>query len=1198
MFKKFSLKQKLTGLIVLLVLLTIFLAGYLTYDLRKNNLVEKFSHNINALADLKEENIQAFIDKARKDIEYVRQLEVFEPAADMSDIMMEDTLEAETDTMMSSDDPFGTEADPFASEDMSMEEEESGADMGLAAMMGGEADMGPSKDYAGTLSPLQASLNLSNIIVTDAEGSVQYTSNPNAELQNIRKIIPGNSEAILEQTREDITFTSIFIEAGAYYMLVGAPTEDENSLVFHQINMEPVYRILEKDLELGETVETILASKQQSVVDEEASSAMIMNPLKFTDNTSLDKRIFLDGSNNGTGVIEAVKGNEGFGSAVDYRGKHVLAAWRYMNDVDWGLVVKIDKSELNAEAFVVVKRFSLFALGILILTFLLSILFSQYFVSPLLSLKDSLTSLAKGVLPNKIDKQYDDEVGQMAETTDDLVQGLKRTADFAERIGKGDLNAEFKPLSKGDILGNALLEMRNSLRENELRDKERNWIVTGVAEISEILRSHDNIDALGDAVIQYITDKIEAIQGAFYVVNSEEGEKEENSTIEMTAAYAYNKKKYLQAKFKFAQGLVGQAAAEKATVMRTEIPEDYVSITSGLLGEQRPQCILITPMITEEKVFGVLEFASIHKFSDMQVKFVEEISLIIARTIFNIKVNDRTRRLLEESQKMSNELQEQQEVLRQNAEEMAATQEELKRTNQRLEDQIEEVNRTQNRMQLLLENASEVIAIYEEDKSIRYISPSVTKILGYDQNDLIGVNDQKYVHKDYLDQYHKMFQEVFDNPYESKTVQFEYIKKNGEAIWLEATATNLMSDPAIQGIIVNSRDITERRRAEQEERMRSKMQALSENSPDLITRFDNDGNFFYINPVIEQYTGYKPSDFLNKSIGQVSISDEVKDNWFEILKKVEQDNDKVATEMDFPSEMGDRVMQVNAIPEFDESEKLESVLVVSHDITDRKQIELEIQSKNKKITESINYAKRIQGAILPNNQVIRKFLPDSFILYKARDVVSGDFPWFVRMDNTVYFAAVDCTGHGVPGALISLIGYFLLNEIVKGRKITDPGEILDNLDHSVTKTLRQDQDDSKTKDGMDIALCKFDFDNQELTYAGAHRPLYYHDGKELQEIKGDRFPIGGGVFKNQTTFQSTKIKMKKGDSMFFCSDGYPDQFGGPNNRKFGPKRLRQMISDNVQKSMDDLYDIFDQSWEEWKGDTKQTDDVLLIGVRF
>ena len=501
-------------------------------------------------------------------------------------------------------------------------------------------------------------------------------------------------------------------------------------------------------------------------------------------------------------------------------------------------------------------------------------------------------------------------------------------------------------------------------------------------------------------------------------------------------------------------------------------------------------------------------------------------------------------------------------------------------------------------MQLLLENASEVIAIYEQEGTIRYISPSVERILGYSQNDLIGLNDKVHVNQEGVEYFEQLFRDVLANPSLSATAQYEYMKKNGEAVWLEATATNMLADPAIQGIIVNSRDITERRRAEREERMRSKMQALSENSPDLITRLTQDGEFFYINPVIESYTGQKPSEFLNKNVNEIMIDNAIKNEWLQILRNVEDLNETVAKEMDFPSNMGQRVMHVNAIPEYDEEENIESVLFVSHDITERKQIELEIQSKNRKITESINYAKRIQGAILPNNAIIRQILPDSFILYKARDVVSGDFPWFINIGETIYFAAVDCTGHGVPGALISLIGYFLLNDIVKGRKISDPGEILDALDRSVTKTLRQDGEDSHTKDGMDIALCKIEMQQSRVTYAGAHRPLYYVNDKTLEEVKGDKFPIGGGIYKNQTKFTSTTLDMKKGDSIFFCSDGFPDQFGGPDNRKFGPKRIRDIIASNHKKSMPELHNIFDTAWEDWKGEQKQTDDVLLIGVRF
>jgi PAS domain S-box-containing protein len=443
-----------------------------------------------------------------------------------------------------------------------------------------------------------------------------------------------------------------------------------------------------------------------------------------------------------------------------------------------------------------------------------------------------------------------------------------------------------------------------------------------------------------------------------------------------------------------------------------------------------------------------------------------------------------------------------------------------------------------------------------------------------------------------------MFHDLMENPEQRITIQFSYFRKNGEKVWLEATGTNLLSDPAIEGIVLNSRDITERRRAEQEARMRGQMQALSENSPDLITRFNKEGKVFYINPIIESYTGLSKDEFISKSLDEVGLNESVVKSWSAILRDVLTNKEKIATEMDFPSVMGDRVMQINAIPEYNEQNLIESVLVVSHDITDRKQIEIEIQSKSKKITESINYAKRIQGAILPNNAIIKGIFPQSFILYKPKDVVSGDFPWFLQRGDDMYIAAVDCTGHGVPGALISLIGYFLLNNIVNNKEVMVPGEILDLLDKGVTETLRQDSEDSSTRDGMDIALCKINLKTNTLQYAGAHRPLYYLHGGELTEVKGDKFPIGGGQYKSRTNFTTNTLSLSSGDAVYFCSDGFPDQFGGPDNRKFSPKRIREIIIENAQSDIDTVNRVFDQEFEAWKGNEKQTDDVLMIGIKF
>jgi PAS domain S-box-containing protein len=1021
-------------------------------------------------------------------------------------------------------------------------------------------------------------------IVTQS-GTVNYSTDSRFEPGKIFTDPDGSSFA---SAQNRIHFSSAFKDKNNYYLYGLAPivTDAGAQFIIARINLNKIYNSLSETKGLGNTGEILLVKQDIS-----NKKILLVSPLRAEPNAAI--KIYNPDDPFVLGINRIMAGTTGMLSGKDYRGSSVYYTGKKLALPGWGVVGKIDSAEADGDATGLLRVYVYAGICIVLLSTLLTMIFSRSLTAPLNTMRTMLGIVADGVLPESIEVKSRDEFGQMTTKVNNLVKSLKDKAEFTQRIGEGQFDTAFRPASENDQLGLSLITMRDNLVENEKRDNERNWIVRGVAEISEILRMHDSLNTLGDDVIRFILEKIGAIQGAFYAVNDETGGE---PVIEMRARYAYGRKKYLQTSFKFAEGLVGQAAIEKGTVLRTEIPEDYVTLTSGILGEQRPTCILIVPLITNEEVLGVLEFAGLKKFDASQVKFVEELSLILARTIFNIKVNERTRKLLEESQAMSNELKEKQEVLRQNAEEMQATQEELERTNRELEHQVEEVNRTQKRMQLLLENASEVITIYEEDETIRYISPSVETILGYGQKELIGRSDMNNVHVDHREIFDGLFKKMKENPDEKVTVQFEYKTKDGNYIWIEAAGTNCMSNPAIHGFILNSRDITERRRAEQEQRMRSKMQALSENSPDLITRLEQEA-ISYINPVIESYTGKSPDLFLNRKVQDVELDKSVLESWLRIVEQVNSSESTVATEMDFPSEMGKRVMQVNAIPEFDETNKVESVLVVSHDITERKMIELEIQAKNKKITESINYAKRIQTAILPNNRVINRSLPDSFILYKPRDVVSGDFPWFMQVKDDIYIAAVDCTGHGVPGALLSLIGYFLLNDIVRSRKVTDPGIILDLLDEGVTKTLRQDEDAS-TKDGMDIALCKINVQTREVEYAGAHRPLYIMKGGLMDEVKGNKFPIGGGIFKNQTNFTNTKIKLDKGDSIYFSSDGFPDQFGGPEGRKFGPKKTREIIERVHKLPMGEASVVFDAEWEAWRGDTKQTDDVLLIGIKF
>jgi len=291
----------------------------------------------------------------------------------------------------------------------------------------------------------------------------------------------------------------------------------------------------------------------------------------------------------------------------------------------------------------------------------------------------------------------------------------------------------------------------------------------------------------------------------------------------------------------------------------------------------------------------------------------------------------------------------------------------------------------------------------------------------------------------------------------------------------------------------------------------------------------------------------------------------------------------------------------------------------------------EIELKNTEITASIRYAKRIQESILPDMKLVNKTLKDCFILYKPKDIVSGDFYWIGEKDGIILFAAVDCTGHGVPGAFMSLICSALLKEAVVEHGQVIPSAILNELNKLSGETISHTFEDSTVKDGMDIAFCSLDYNKMELQYAGAYNSLYLvrktdsdgmdeetkkileedhivikesKPGYNLIEIKADKFPIGIFVGQKQKKFRNNKIKIQKGDSIYIFSDGYVDQFGGKKGRKFMAKRFRPLLMQHQNLSMDNQKLHIDKVIEDWKNPNganntvyEQIDDILVMGVR-
>lgn len=257
-----------------------------------------------------------------------------------------------------------------------------------------------------------------------------------------------------------------------------------------------------------------------------------------------------------------------------------------------------------------------------------------------------------------------------------------------------------------------------------------------------------------------------------------------------------------------------------------------------------------------------------------------------------------------------------------------------------------------------------------------------------------------------------------------------------------------------------------------------------------------------------------------------------------------------------------------------------------------------VEIHHKEIKESIQYAKRIQASILPPQKRIRQGFLDSFVYYEPKDVVSGDFYWFEKINKKSLFAVVDCTGHGVPGAFMSIIGYTQLNEIVNQQKLTDPGVILRELDKRVNSALHQNTAPEKnSKDGMELGLITVDYEQQKLEFAGAMRPLYLVRDGELTAYRGSRFSIGG-TSRRVKEFETLRIPFQKGDSFFLFTDGYPDQFGGPNGKKFMTKNVIHMLRGIAHLPITEQQKVIKRTIKEWMGEEEQTDDILLSGIQF
>jgi serine phosphatase RsbU (regulator of sigma subunit) len=259
-----------------------------------------------------------------------------------------------------------------------------------------------------------------------------------------------------------------------------------------------------------------------------------------------------------------------------------------------------------------------------------------------------------------------------------------------------------------------------------------------------------------------------------------------------------------------------------------------------------------------------------------------------------------------------------------------------------------------------------------------------------------------------------------------------------------------------------------------------------------------------------------------------------------------------------------------------------------------KEIEMQneiIFEKNKELTDSIKYAERIQQALLAHGDFMKKNLPEHFVFFKPKAIVSGDFYWATAKGNKFYLAVCDCTGHGVPGAFMSLLNISFLNEAITEKNILEPDQVLDHVRERLIDSLSSD----KGQDGMDGTLMCYHKANNLITYASAYnKPLLVRNGI-MQELPADKMPVGKGQKEDPFTLHS--VPLQKGDMVYFCSDGYGDQFGGPKGKKFKHKQLNELLLSISGKAPDIQKQLLDEVFEDWRGNLEQIDDVMVIGIR-
>ena len=587
--------------------------------------------------------------------------------------------------------------------------------------------------------------------------------------------------------------------------------------------------------------------------------------------------------------IKSSFSKQGVINYIDYKNgskQNMLLYYKYIDTYDAYLGIAVNKAEILenlSQNKVVLIVFVIFACFIFLLTITLIL---KPVVKLLNQITESIKRLSKGETPEKLNFNQNNELGLIVDSINSLIDNLKSKADFANEIGKNNLDAELKAVNENDVLGNSLLNMRQSLKQANLdeakrkaEDELRNWATAGLAKFGDILRqNNNNLNKLADNVVQNLVNYLDANQGGLFIYNDDDPE---NKHLELLSAFAYNRKKHFEKRIAMGEGLVGTCAVEKETIHLKEIPKEYIRITSGL-GEAIPSSLLIVPLKLEDAIFGAIELASFKEFKDFEIDFVEKIGVSISSTLSSVKNSIRTNQLLEQSQQQREEMSAQEEEMRQNMEEMQATQEEMARKSLEMEGVSAAIN--------------EALLYFElsEDGCISNPNNNLIALLNSTRSDIDGEYLTEFLHSDEKSAFKGILADVLSGGTHKSTLH--WVDKSGNEFYILSSISPAFDEfGMIFKIYYLGQDVTESKLLEirahkqaeeleqslleikveqelnlqREDEIKALLQALDHTC--LVTELDPSGAITYINNKNTETLGGQKEEIEGKLISDLDF---------------------------------------------------------------------------------------------------------------------------------------------------------------------------------------------------------------------------------------------------------------------------------------------------------------------------------------